>query len=221
MQSLSFNPGAYTPRTTSAKSAAKSSTQSKEDFSSHFSSPDDITIIHGTGGKTACESLSPYLRLLGQYDRWKAQLPEDEAAGLPDSTGLTEENIAYLKERYSGELTWMEREDALNTMEKMGIISNPQKFSAHSGGGWVCRAVGTEAQQQAELEKLRQHFNRHDPMERDWNVLFEDTPIAGFLTIDDILSWVERLGKTTADPLRCRVFDVSMDASMIGVAKSK
>ena len=205
MQILSFTPGMYRPQTAPAKSAGKSSSRSGEDFSSHFSSPDDITVRRDSYGTLVYESLSPYVRLMQQYDRWKAQLPEDEAAVLPDSTGLTEENIAYLKGRYSGELTWMEREDALNTMKQMGIINDQQKFSAHNSGGWVCLAVGSEAQREAEMEKLRQHFHRHDPMERDWNVLFEDTPISGFCTIDDILSWVERLSETTVDPLRCKV----------------
>lgn len=205
MQILSFTPGMYRPQTAPVKSAGKSSSQSKEDFSSHFSSPDDITVRRDSYGTLVYESLSPYVRLMQQYDRWKAQLPEEEAAALPDSTGLTEENIAYLRDRYSGELTWMEREDALNTMKQMGIINDQQKFSAHNSGGWVCLAVGSEAQREAEMEKLRQHVHRYDPLERDWNVLLGDTLISGFRTIDDILSWVERLSETTVDPLRCKV----------------
>lgn len=205
MQILSFAPGIYKPQTAPAKSAGKSNSRSREDFFSHFSGPDDITVRRDSYGTLVYESLSPYVRLMQQYDRWKAQLPEEEAAALPDSTGLTEENIAYLKDRYSGELTWMEREDALNTMKQMGIINDQQKFSAHGSGGWVCFAVGSEAQREAEMEKLRQHVHRHDPMERDWNVLFEGTPISGFCTIDDILRWVAQLSETTADPLRCKV----------------
>ena len=69
----------------------------------------------------------------------------------------------------------------------------------------VSLRVGNEAQQGAEMEKLRQQFHRYDPMERDWNVLLEDTPVSGFRTIDDILSWVDQLSETTVDPLRCKV----------------
>lgn len=205
MQVSSFIPGFYQAQTALLKSAMKSISKSKEDFSSHFSSPDDITVRRDSYGTLVYESLSPYVRLMQQYDRWKAQLPEEEAAALPDFTGLTEENIAYLRDRYSGELTWMEREDALNTMKQMGIINDQQKFSAHNSGGWVCLAVGSEAQREAEMEKLRQHVHRYDPLERDWNVLLGDTLISGFRTIDDILSWVERLSETTVDPLRCKV----------------
>ena len=39
----------------------------------------------------------------------------------------------------------------------------------------------------------------------DWNILLEDTPVSGFRTIDDILSWVDQLSETTVDPLRCKV----------------
>ena len=207
MQISSFVPGFYSAQTALIKSAMKSISKSKEDFSSHFSGPNDVTVNRDGHGGIFYASATPYVRLMEQYDRWKAQLPEEEAAALPDSVGLTEENIAYLKDRYSGELTWMEREDALNTMKQMGIINDQQKFSAHnsSKGGWVCLAVGNEAQREAEMEKLRQHFHRHDSMERDWNVLLEDTPVSGFRTIDDILSWVDQLSETTVDPLRCKV----------------
>lgn len=208
MQIPSFIPGLYRAQTALIKSAMKSISKSKEDFSSHFSSPDDITVRRDSYGTLVYESLSPYVRLMQQYDRWKAQLPEEEAAALPDSTGLTEENIAYLKDRYSGELTWMEREDALNTMKQMGIINDQQKFMAHNSNNvaLVSFKVGSgEAMQGAELEKFLQYANRHDPLERDWNVLLEDTPVSGFRTIDDILSWVDQLSETTVDPLRCKV----------------
>ena len=206
MQILSSALGLYSPQTTLAKSSAKSGALSKQDFSSRFSGPDDVTSRRDSYGTLIHESATPYIRLVEQYERWKAQLPEQEAASLPDPNGgLTEENIAYLKEHYSGELTWMEREDALNTLKQMGIINDQQKFSAHGSGGWVCLAVGNEAQIDAELEKLRQHFHRNDPMERDWNVLFDGSPISRFRTIDDILSWVDQLSETSADPLRCRV----------------
>ena len=205
MQISSCIPGFYSAQAALIKSAMKSISKSKEDFSSHFSGPNDVTVNRDGHGGIFYASATPYVRLMEQYDRWKAQLPEEEAAALPDSVGLTEENIAYLKDRYSGELTWMEREDALNTMKQMGIINDQQKFSAHNSGGWVCLAAGSEAQREAEMEKLRQHFHRHDPMERDWNVLLEDTPLSGFRTIDDILSWVDQLSETSVDPLRCKV----------------
>lgn len=205
MQISSFVPGFYQAQTALLKSAMKSISKSKEDFSSHFSSPDDVAVGRDGYGTLFYGAATPYVRFMEQYDRWKAQTSEEETAALPDSVGLTEENIAYLKDRYSGDLTWMEREDALNTMKQMGIINDQQKFSAHNSGGWVCLAVGSEAQREAEMEKLRQHVHRYDPLERDWNVLLEDTPISGFCTIDDILSWVERLSETTVDPLRCKV----------------
>jgi len=230
--------GSYTPlfslplemrsqMTGTAKAASKNKAPEKEDFSSHFSSPDDVTAGRDSKGRVYYQSASPYIRLMEQYDRWKAQLPEQEAAALPDSTGLTEDNIAYLKDRYSGELTWMEREDALDTMVKMGIINNQQKFSAHGGSlsslaaGSFAIAGGTEPIEVNLDAEIQNDFNRYDPLERDWNVLFEDTPIVGFSTIDDILRWVKSLSETTADPLRCRVFDVSMDASMMGIVTSK
>lgn len=207
MQIQSSVSGLYRSQATPAKTAVKAAnTQSKENFFSHFSGPDDVKADHDSYGTLYYESASPVIRLQAQYDRWKAQLPQQEAANLPDSTGLTEENIAYLKEHYSGELTWMEREDALNVMQEMGIISGPQKFSAHSGSDdWFCLRLGDDAQCEAELNRMYNRMSQHSPLERDWNVLFEGKPIASFLTIDDILEWAKGLPEETLDPLRCRV----------------
>ena len=208
MQITSMDLSMYRPGPTSIGTGTRNS--GKEDFSSHFSSPDDIIVGRDSYGTIFYQMASPYIRLMEQYDRWKAQLPEQEAAVLPDSTGLTEENIAYLKDRYSGELTWMEREDALDTMVKMGIINNQQKFSAHGGSlsplaaGSFAIAGGTEPIEIKAVE-MPNDVNDYDPLERDWNVLFKGKPIAGFLTIDDILDWAKDLPDDSWDPLRMRI----------------
>lgn len=203
MQISPMDLSVYKPWLSLANSAARSgSTQSKEDFSSHFSSPDDIIVGRDSYGTIFYQMASPYVRLMEQYDRYRAQ--RTEQYDLPDSYGLTEENIAYLKERFSGELTWMEREEALDTLVQLGIISNVQRFTAHQDG-FFSHVKGTYEEQQAELRRQREHLDRHSPLERDWNVLFEGTPIAKFNSIDDILNWVDQLPEIQADPLNCKI----------------
>lgn len=127
---------------------------------------------------------SPYMRLSESYERWKAQMSGEDP--LPDSKGLTEENLAYLREHYSGELGWEERMDALNTMQRMGILSSNQVQQA-CGGGMATMSFGA-MQTTITMTPLQQS----NPWETNWDVLFKGTPIAGFHTLDDILSWVDK-----------------------------
>ena len=173
-----------------------------EDFSSHFSGPDDIQTGRDGYGTVYYQTASPSIRLSEQWRRWREQLGDDPDANLPNSTGWTEENIEYLKNRYSSdELSWVEREDALNTMKKLGMISGPQSFSAHTQDLPLLN-IKTEADFQ---ELLRRAGGGCSPLERDWNVLFKNSPIASFSSIDDILEWAKDLPDETWDPMRLRI----------------
>lgn len=213
--------GSYTPRFSmplearsgAATTAGTAKAPAREDFSSHFSSPDDIKSGYDSCGTHYYQIPDSISRLTGQWTRWREQLDGDPDAYLPVSTGWTEENIEYLKNRYSSdELTWVEREDALHTMKKLGMISGPQSLSAHTQSLPMLN-LKTEADFQELLRRVR---GNSSPAERDWNVLFKDAPIAGFSSIDDVLNWAKDLPDEGYDPLRCRI-----DASMVGVAKSK
>ena len=61
------------------------------------------------------------------YQAWKSQQP---ARKLPNSRGLTEENLAYLRENFSGELSLFQRIEAADTMREMGIITEDQMMNA-------------------------------------------------------------------------------------------
>jgi hypothetical protein len=80
-----------------------------------------------TGGN--CFS-SPGSQLLLDYEDWKKTQPPRQ---LPGSKGMTEENIAYLKENYSGRLTMFGKIDALDTMVEMGILTEKEKMEAVMG----------------------------------------------------------------------------------------
>ena len=68
------------------------------------------------GMKTANE---PEIQIWVDYKDWKAQQPPRK---LPESKGVTEENIAYLKANFSGELSLFQRIEAVDTMREMGML---------------------------------------------------------------------------------------------------
>ena len=113
------------------------------------------------------------------YRAWKAGRPEP---ALPDSRGWTEENLAFLKERYAGDLSAFEVRDALETMRRMGAISQKEMnyavgshmiaIDAENLGGFV--SSGTDPNSKAA-----------------WLGGFDRAPMVGFRSLDDILSWVE------------------------------
>lgn len=73
---------------------------------------------------------SPGGQLISDYADWKKTQPPRQ---LPGSKGLTEENLAYLKEHFSGNLTMFGKVDALDTMVEMGIITERDKLEAVMG----------------------------------------------------------------------------------------
>ena len=136
--------------------------------------------------------LSPYMNLMIAYDQWKEQQPPQE---LPDSQGWTEENIAYLRERYSGSLSWEERVDMLETMKDMGMITREQWNSAYGDGLITLRIDSTTGKfiPQPEMEAKIEAYRRNHPWNQDWDVYFQVDPISSFQTADDVLAWMDQL----------------------------
>ena len=127
--------------------------------------------------------LSDTLKLLKAWDQWKAQQPPRE---LPDSYGPTEENIAWLKEHYSGDLSWEERLDALNTAMDMGVITRDQRNDAM---GWHLTQEDPHKFAEAEYER----YCAYGPQEADWDTCFKGTIASGFKTGDDLFAWMDKI----------------------------
>lgn len=113
------------------------------------------------------------------YRAWKAQQPEP---ALPDSQGWTEENLAFLKEHYAGDLSAFEVYDALETMRRMGAISQKEQNYAT---GSVMIALDL-----SDIDHCIVIRDSTDPRDL-WLGGFHKTPMVGFRSLDDILSWVE------------------------------
>ena len=131
---------------------------------------------------------SPYLKLMESYRAWKAQQPPQD---FPDSWGPTEENLAYLKERYTGDLSWEERVDALETMVHTGVITREQRNEAM--GSTVVTGSWEEVK-----EKVFAHLD--DQMEEyyayyrgGWDACFQDRPVGTFKKADDLFAWLDKI----------------------------
>lgn len=123
---------------------------------------------------------SVYMQFREDYMAWKAHQPE---LTLPNSQGWTEENLAFLRERYSGDLSAFEVCDALETMRRMGAISQGE-MNAATGNGMIvfdAKALGGFIT-----------VSRTEPnSDAAWLRGFDKAPIVGFRNLEDILSWVE------------------------------
>nr|WP_325260124.1 hypothetical protein [uncultured Oscillibacter sp.] len=121
---------------------------------------------------------SVFMQFEDDYKAWKAQQPE---LALPDSQGWTEENLAFLKEHYSGDLSAYEVYDVLETMRRMGVIS--QKEENYASGAVMI------VLDPSEINGVMYYTDQEDPS--FWLGNFHKTPMVGFHSLDDILSWVE------------------------------
>lgn len=123
---------------------------------------------------------SVYMQFMEDYRNWKAQQPETV---LPDSQGWTEENLEFLRERYSGDLSAFEIYDALDTMQKMGMLSENGKLNA-AGSGMV----------QLDITKdinvlVAGNFDANSTA--SWLHGFDKAPMVGFHNLEDIMSWAK------------------------------
>ncbi len=82
-------------------------------------------LLQATAGEIQ-NAQEPKVQIWADYQNWKAQQPPRK---LPESQGATEENMAYLRENFTGELSLFQRIDALDTMREMGMITQDQMMS--------------------------------------------------------------------------------------------
>lgn len=122
---------------------------------------------------------SVFMQFEDDYKAWKAGQPE---LALPEAQGWTEENLAFLKEHYAGDLSAFEAYDALETMWRMGVISQKEENYA-SGSTMIAIDL-------SDIDQCIIVRDSADPRDL-WLGGFHKTPMAGFRDLKDILSWVE------------------------------
>lgn len=140
-------------------------------------------LLQATAGEIQ-NAQEPKVQIWADYQNWKAQQPPRK---LPESQGATEENMAYLRENFTGELSLFQRIDALDTMREMGILTREQMMDGLGLGGSLIRAGNTKVIAHGSPEAARELWA--------WGSFFADSPI---LQMDDL----ERLFQVLDDQLR-------------------
>jgi len=128
------------------------------------------------------ENDTPHRQLMYDYEDWKKTRPELE---LPASKGWTEENLAFLREHYPGDLSMFEVVDAIETMYSMGAMS----WNEHN---WVSNSPMIAMS--PDFLGVHRLADCYDPSEFD-NGAWRASPLVGFFTLDDIFSWLEEFRK--------------------------
>lgn len=140
-------------------------------------------LLQATAGEIQ-NAQEPKVQIWADYQNWKAQQPPRK---LPEPQGATEENMAYLRENFTGELSLFQRIDALDTMREMGILTREQMMDGLGLGGSLIRAGNTKVIAHGSPEAARELWA--------WGSFFADSPI---LQMDDL----ERLFQVLDDQLR-------------------
>lgn len=120
---------------------------------------------------------SVFMQFEDDYKAWKAQQPE---LALPDSQGWTEENLAFLRERYAGDLSAFEIYDALDTMKQLGILSEKGLRCAE---GTTLIAI--------EMKAGIVETSADPDSKAAWLHGFDEAPMVGFRSLEGILSWAK------------------------------
>lgn len=120
---------------------------------------------------------SVYMQFMDDYRAWKTRQPE---AAPPDSRGWTEENLSFLRERCPGELSAFEIYDALDTMERLGLLS--EKGKACAVGGCDIRV---------KLKGGAYPASSDPDSDAAWLHGFDEAPMVKFHSLEDILSWAK------------------------------
>ena len=135
--------------------------------------------------------LSPYCQLMDSYREWKTRQPSQD---LPDSWGPTEENLVWLKEHYSGDLSWEERVDALETMEQLGVITHDQKYDALGSQTRTLNINDWDHTVKVIAEDMKKAMEEYSAyLNGGWDACVQDRPIGTFKTTDDLFAWLDKI----------------------------
>ncbi len=124
----------------------------------------------------------PKFQIWSDYKEWKAQQPARE---LPDSQGVTEENLAYLKENFSGDLSIFQRIEAVDTMREMGMISEDQMMDTLG----LCKLSLFTLDENALIISC----GPTDTARKlgDWNLYMRDCPLFQAEDLDDLFELLD------------------------------
>ncbi len=132
------------------------------------------------------------LNMFGEYYEWSKSRPPVE---IPNSDGWNDENIQYLKDRYTGELGAFEKIEALRTMVDMGCIT-PEQYQDAVGVNVTIRDASEITVSYGPLEPDGwDPFMMMDMLSgTDWEKVLESLPISKVDTLDALFELLEQSG---------------------------
>ena len=111
----------------------------KNTFFQHMISASSKT-ASGSANNSVTALVSPAVAYSMAYNEW---CKNREPLNVPSTDGWTEENIQYLKNRYHGELSVFEWNEALDAMREMGCLTLEEWQKAIGADkGWVVCDAG-------------------------------------------------------------------------------
>ena len=142
----------------------------------------------------------PRFQIWIDYQDWKSQQPERI---LPDSQGATDENLAYLLENFSGELSLFQRIEAVDTMREMGIITEDQMLSTLGFGVYSLTTVDMNS------SGIICTGRAGDRNLETWSRFFYGLPLMEASHLDDLFKLLdEHLRQTRADDIADEIREV-------------
>ena len=126
----------------------------------------------------------PKYQLWNDYQAWKAQQPERV---LPDSRGVTGENLAYLLENFTGELSLYQRMEMIDTMREMGIITEEQMKDCFGIGTLSLAVFDPSRDSPIVVTGLAGDRNM-----QAWSSFFTGLPLMKAFDLDDLFELVDR-----------------------------
>lgn len=124
----------------------------------------------------------PKLQIWIDYQEWKGQQP---ARKLPASHGATDENMAYLRENYAGELSMFQRIEAVDTMREMGIITEDQMMKSLGFGKYSLYTVDMDN------PVICTGAPGNDQYLHSWNLFFSGAPLMKACDLDALFELLD------------------------------
>lgn len=155
--------------------------------------PTDERFANGDG---TYSGLSRFQTMMGDYQQWKSGQPDP---ALPQSHGSEEENLAWLREQFPGELDAYNVIDAIESMCSMGLIDREERNRIYGIELTVVKV--TELVSCMEI-----HPAGYSSL---WGDRFEDAPLMEFHSLQDILDWLGRFRERSSAGWALRSFALS------------
>ena len=147
-----------------------------------------MDLMRNVDGTVKYAASNPKEQLMQDYYAWKAVQPQRY---LPESKGDTEENRAFLRRNFSGQLSVMDRIYALDTMREMGMITEEEMRETIGVNEFNISIVSLK-----EIVPVMAEPIGLDPAISRWNEFFTHANISRCPTLDKLYEMTGKVRET-------------------------